>query len=93
MSLRDQLGRFFISEKIINDEPEKALAILSLVVPVRVERSWEDHNMIYTGYSPLFRKINEGEIFPWYEVIFDTRDNSVSFRPIEEPPVRYKRYY
>ena len=65
-----QLGKFYISEELVRDNPEiVASAFKDLqLVPVRVEVLFAFKNIMYIGISPKFKEIEKGMIVPEYSV-------------------------
>ena len=65
-----QLGKFFISEDLIRNNPEivaEAFKDMQLVV-VRAESQFIHRELEYAGISPKFEEIKKGMVVPTYFV-------------------------
>ena len=65
-----QLGKFFISEDLIRNNPEivaEAFKDMQLVV-VRAESQFTFRELEYAGISPMFEEISKGLLLPEYKI-------------------------
>ena len=89
--MRKDIGKFYLSPRLV-ESPDlgHAFALLEFV-PVRVEHLYYCDRFEMIGFSPLFRNVNPGEISPEYNVTLttDTRGHicTVSVEKVKE------RYY
>ncbi|MES3018212.1 MAG: hypothetical protein V4721_10555 [Bacteroidota bacterium] len=85
--LKNRKGKIKLNRYLIREDPnEKQLkALFSNFFPVNIETTPWDDIMIIHGYSPLFRKINEEEMYPEYIAYLKSNDDlSISLDRMEE---------
>jgi len=71
------IGRFWLDEHVIRNEPEKAIAIFAMLkcVPVQAESIFADRVVEYVAISDRFRNIPLGEPVPDYALTIETDDS------------------
>ena len=65
-----QLGKFFLNEELIRQNPEIVAAAFQEMqfVPVRVEMHFIHKELEYAGISPEFKEVSKGIPIPNYRV-------------------------
>lgn len=64
-AIRERGGfvEFLVEDEIIEDYPDKVMALLSSVVVVRAENRFEHRAVLYTAWGPEFERVKPG-VFP-----------------------------
>jgi len=52
-------------------------------VPTSVSMDYMDDQIIFKGYSPMFRPLKEGESIPEYNVIIDVNDTDKKIKKVQ----------
>ena len=77
--LRRRLGKFFISQELIE---ERGLLWATLVLHgcfvVRAERLWDRDGIEYMAIHHAFDEVELGMKAPWYDIVID--ENKTGFR-------------
>ena len=74
-------GVIRISNEVYNDCWIAVADIFKEFKPNHIEfRHWENDLWYFYGTSESFDIVNEGEIIPFYEVLFDTVNKTYSFK-------------
>ena len=82
---KNNIGLFTFSSESIRENPDFALKIFQALqfVPVKAEMGWYKKEFQYTGLSPLFSEITEGQCVPAYilNVVVDKDGEFISLEP------------
>ena len=73
----NRVGKFYVSNNFIRNEPELVKGILSRVLITRAEGIFDRDAIEYTGYSNRFDKICMGQSPPEYKVIVNQLDDNI----------------
>lgn len=89
MNMKNKKGIIKIRKQLFDDELQNGGLVLkeifSVFFPTNIEYSHFEDCFIYYGYSPEFIKVEEGSVYPTYDVIVTRSDNGVytiSFKEI-----------
>lgn len=84
MSIRDQIGVFFVARDCIDDTPETVMAIMGGCVVVDIKYSYARDLFEYTALSPHFDRIESGQTAPTYSAAIEKigEQYKVSFKRI-----------
>ena len=75
LDLKRRYGRFYVSAKLVEDHPADALRIMASFLVVRCEYLFQMDRFECAALSPLFRKIEEGEMIPLYDAVIHQNEN------------------
>ena len=90
-----QLGKFFISEDLVRDNPEivaEAFKDMQLV-PVRTEMHFMHKELEYAGISPKFKEVKKGMLIPTYIIsiiVNQAEDEEPEYSHVEITPFSRK---
>ena len=89
-----RMGRFRISQDIVEHRPDAVLKIMARIIVVRCEHRYDARAFEYTAISDMFEEVEEGYVVSWYH--FDTHeitneDGSKDFW-LECKPGKYGEY-
>ncbi len=78
--LKDRrLGRFEITETVINDHPDVVQVIMSQVIVVEATNHFATGTVCYTAICADFEELEDGEMIPDYDPEYDTETDTVSW--------------
>lgn len=69
--IRRRGGTFEISIEFLRTEPDAVLRIMAHTIVVRAEMKWSSDTIVYDALSPLFDPLEEGAIYPRYDIELD----------------------
>lgn len=64
--MKNKLGKLRVQKSLLLDAPEIMGALFKKFIPLRIEENEHDI-LLYTGISPDFRELKEGDVTPFYE--------------------------
>ena len=81
-----RIGRFYVSVKMVEDEPASLAQILTYLafVPLRVECLWAGRQFEYIGISPMFKDMPEGTVTPEYDLTIHTNEGELETVGVKE---------
>lgn len=75
MSMRDRVGRFFVSRVLVDDNPEMILPVMARCVVVDCKLHFVNDKFEYVALSPDFDIKPPAEIVPEYSVMIEMVDD------------------
>lgn len=70
----NRVGRFFISEPMLRDNPAMVRSVMARCVIVRCEMIYDRRAFEYYAYSPDYDEMPENTCAPQYDVTIDTSE-------------------
>lgn len=76
----NRMGKFKLSERVLNESSNEQLAeLFGLFVVVDVDVRWYNGaELTYTAYSPMFEKLEEGYVIPFYDIVGREIDGKIT---------------
>ena len=78
-----RIGNVTVSAHIINDTPDVIHDMFLEFIPIMAEHSFIDGLVHYTGISPQFDIVSDGQITPEYTAIMTTDGGATVFSHFE----------
>lgn len=87
-----RLGRFMLSERLMDATDgiywPMVSELMKTVFIVRCESDFVTRAFIYTGVSPYFREIPQGQMMPYYRATFDNETGAIAWEETDEENFR-----
>jgi hypothetical protein len=86
---KERIGRFRISDILIEKAPGEIMQLMSNMIITRAEHRFFSRQMEYEAFSPLFRENGVCENIPFYEIIATVDpDGNITFSANESEEVK-----
>lgn len=79
-SMSSRIGRFALSQFIVDNDENAARVVMGKCVVVRCEMMYAHKTFEYVAISPQFDEVERGEIIPEYDVLISDGGRCVEFR-------------
>lgn len=87
---RSRRGRFFINDRLLEDEPEVVRKFLASMIVVRCEHLWQDRQFEYQAVGSVFAAVPDGQMTPDYRLIYDHAKGELLMQKCEFPHENFR---
>jgi len=77
--MRRRIGRFVVSNKLVESSPEIAKLLMGQMIILRCEYMYGDDTFSYTALCDAFEEVPFGEQIPKYDVTCMSENGKVDF--------------